>query len=231
MAVESRSQNALREEPASTPESSGQAAVARFISQTRDLFAREMDLDKRWAALPPILTELLANPEVREASKGWPDPSAVPVAEGERRGGNLLFYEDPDFGFVINGQIHAAGMRVGEPTSAHDHGRIYTAYGVLEGHERIVLFERTDDGSQPNRAEVRQTADYVAEQGDVHMARPGDIHIEMNIGVRTAAVIIRSKRDGIPTNLHGRYDLVTGAYHESIGPRQIPAEILPGSRS
>ena len=199
-----------------------QNAVDRFISKTRELFAREADLDKRWAALPPILTELLEDPAAREASNHWPTPGSV-----DGRGGNLLFYEDPDYGFVINGQIHEAGRGQGEPKSAHDHGKIYTAYGLLEGHERIVLFERIDDRSKPDYAEVRKTADYVAAPGDVHLARPADVHVEVNIGERTAAVIIRSAKDGIPTNLHGRYDLETNHYHESIGPRQIPAEMLP----
>ena len=98
---------------------------------------------------------------------------------------------------------------------------------MLDGHERIVQFERTDDRSRPDHAEVRKTADYLAGPGDIHLARPGDIHVELYAGERTAAVIIRSKRDGIPTNLHGRYDLETNGYHESIGPRQIPAEMLP----
>ena len=208
-------------------ETTTQNAQQRFISQMRELFAREQDLDKRWSAVPGILAELLKDPEVREAWKQWPVPSSVPQAEGERRGGNLLFYEDPDYGFVINGQIHPEGGRIGEPTSAHDHGKIYTAYGLLDGHERIVQFERIDDRSRPDHADVRKTGDYVAAPGDIHLAGPGDIHVEMNIGERTAAVIIRSKRDGIPTNLHGRYNLETGAYGESIGPRQIPAEMLP----
>jgi predicted metal-dependent enzyme (double-stranded beta helix superfamily) len=205
-----------------------QNAQERFISKMRDLFARESDLDKRWSAVPPILEELLADPRVQEASKGWPVPSSVPTEPGERRGGNLLFYEDPDFGFVINGQIHADGRQQGEPKTAHDHGKIYTAYGVLEGHERIVQFERTDDRSLPDHAEVKKTGDYLAGPGDIHLAGPGDIHVEMYAGERTAAVIIRSKRDGIPANLHGRYDLETNSYHESIGPRQILAEMLPG---
>jgi hypothetical protein len=211
-------------------ETGTQTAQERFIGKMRELFAREPDLDKRWAAVPPLLTELLADPSVREASARWPVPSSVPVADpgsGERRGGNLLFYEDPDFGFVINGQIHEAGMRRGEPTNAHDHGHNYTAYGLLDGHERIVMFERTDDGSRPDHADVRKTADYVAGPGDIHLARPSDVHVEVNIGERTAAVIVRSMKDGVPTNLHGRYDLQTGHYHESIGPRQIPAEMLP----
>ncbi len=205
---------------------SSQNALERFIGKTRELFARESDLDKRWLALRPILTELLADPEVREASKAWPVPSSVPGL-GEHRGGNLLFYEDLDYGFVVNGQIHEEGRRQSEPKHAHDHGRIYTAYGLLDGHERIVQYERIDDGSKPDYAEVRKTADYVAAPGDIHLAKPRDIHIEVNVGERTAAVIIRSARDGIPTNLHGRYDLETNRYHESIGPRQISAEMLP----
>ena len=207
-------------------ETRSENALERFISKTRDLFAHEPDLAKRWSGLPPILTELLADPEVREASKHWPAPGR---AEG--RGGNLLFYEDLDHGFVINGQVHEAREVQGEPKAAHDHGQIYTAYGLLDGHERIVLYERTDDGAQRDHAEVRKTADYLAGPGDVHLAKPGDVHVEVNVGERTAAVIIRSMKDGVPTNLHGRFDLETNSYHESIGPRQVPADMLPQGRS
>ena len=197
-------------------------AVDRFISQTRELFSQEPDVAKRWKALKPILAELLADPEVREASQRWPTPGVV-----EGRGGNLLFYEDPDYGFVINGQVHEARQAPSEPASAHDHGQNYTAYGLLDGHERIVIFERSDDRSRPDYAEVRKTADYIAGPGDIHLAEPKDVHIEMSIGERTTSVIVRSMRDGGPNNLHGRYDLLTNKYHESPGPRQVPAEMLP----
>jgi predicted metal-dependent enzyme (double-stranded beta helix superfamily) len=197
-------------------------AVERFIGQTRDLFEVQPDVDKRWEALKPILVQFLADPDVREASRAWPVPGVV-----EGRGGNLLFYEDPDYGFVINGQIHEPGRRQTEPTSAHDHGQNYTAYGLLDGHERIVMYERIDDGSQADRAEVRKSADYLAGPGDIHLARPRDIHVELSTGERTAAIIVRSMRDGGPNNLHGRYDLVSNGYRESAGPRQIPAEMLP----
>jgi hypothetical protein len=53
--------------------------------------------------------------------------------------------------------------------------------------------------------------------------------VEVNQGERTAAIIVRSMKDGVPTNLHGRYNLATNAYHESIGPRQVPAQMLPES--
>jgi hypothetical protein len=213
-------------------EASTQTAQDRFIGQMRELFAREPDPDKRWEAVPPLLTALLADPTVQAACQHWPIPNLLPVEQpGVGRAGNLLFYEDPDYGFVINGQIHEAGRNQGEPAAAHDHGQNYTAYGLVEGHERIVMFERTDDGSRPDHAEVNKTADYVAAPGDIHLAKPLDIHVEVNIGERTAAIIVRSMRDGGPNNLHGRYDLQTGAYHESVGPRQIPAEMLPSGKS
>ena len=209
-------------------DTSMQTAQERFIREMRELFARETDPDRRWAAVPSLLKELLADPGVRAAQEKWPVPSQILAKEpgATRRAGNLLFYEDPDFGFVINGQIHEAGGRQNEPTAAHDHGQNYTAYGLLNGRERIVMFERTDDGSQPDRAEVRKTADYVAGPGDIHLAKPRDIHVELTLGERTAAIIVRGMRDGGPNNLHGRYDLKTGHYSESVGPRQIPADML-----
>jgi len=42
-----------------------QNALDRFVSKTRDLFARETDLEKRWTSLEPVLAELLADPERR----------------------------------------------------------------------------------------------------------------------------------------------------------------------
>jgi hypothetical protein len=209
-------------------ETSTQTAQERFIRQMRELFARETDPDKRWDAVPALVKELLADPAVRAASQNWPVPSQIVANDPEgRRAGNLLFYEDPDYGFVINGQIHEAGRRPSEPAQAHDHGQNYTAYGLLDGHERIVMFERTDDGSRPDHAEVEKTADYVAGPGDIHLAKPRDIHVELTLCERTAAIIVRSMRDGGQNNLHGRYDLINGGYSESVGPRQIPAEMLP----
>jgi len=54
-------------------ETTTQNALERFVSKTRELFAREPDPERRWTALSPILAELLADPEVIEASKRWPD--------------------------------------------------------------------------------------------------------------------------------------------------------------
>ena len=127
-------------------QSRSENAMERFVRKTRALFAKEPDLDKRWNSLNPVLAELLADPEVVEAAKHWPD--CVP-ANG--RAENLLFYEDPDFGFAING-LTKGEARHGQPARIHDHAHIYTLYGVLDGRERVVRYDRLDDRSKPERA-------------------------------------------------------------------------------
>ena len=59
-------------------------AKERFIRKTRELFAKETDLDKRWNALRPILAELLADPKMPFKER----PDCVP-ANG--RAENLLY--------------------------------------------------------------------------------------------------------------------------------------------
>jgi predicted metal-dependent enzyme (double-stranded beta helix superfamily) len=195
-------------------------ALERFIRKTRALFARETDLDKRWTELSPVLAELLADPEVVEASKSWPD--CVPDAG---RAENLLFYEDPDYGFAING-LTKGTARQGVRARIHDHAHIYTLYGVLDGHERIERYERLDDCSRPNYAEIRKTTDLMVGPGEIDLVRPYEIHTEVTVGERTVAVIIRSQKGGGFNQ--GRYNPETNEYYESLGPRQTPCEMLPG---
>jgi len=198
-----------------------ETALDRFVRKTRELFASEADPDKRWTALSPILAELLADPAVIEASKRWPD--CIP-ADG--RAENLLFYEDPDYGFAING-LTKGDARQGGRTRIHDHAHIYTLYGVLDGHERVERYERIDDRSKPNYAEIRKTLDVMVGPGEIDLVRPYEIHTEVTVGQRTVAVIIRSQKGG--SFNQGRYNPETNEYWESLGPRQTPCEMLPGS--
>ena len=200
-------------------ETKNQNPLERFVAKTRALFAAEPDFERRWTALAPILAELLADPEVAEAAKGWPD--CVP-ADG--RAENLLFYEDPDFGFAING-LTKGDARQGRRTRIHDHAHIYTLYGVLDGHERIERYERLDDRSRPGYAEIKKTTDSLVGPGEIDLVRPYEIHTEVTVGERTVAVIIRSQKGGDFNQ--GRYNPETNEYFESLGPRQTPVEMLP----
>ena len=194
-------------------------ALQRFVRKTRELFAHESDPEKRWTTLSPVLAELLADPEVREASKNWPD--CVPQGG---RAENLLFYEDPDFGFAING-LTKGEARQGGGSRIHDHAHIYTLYGVLDGHERIERYDRVDDRSKPNYAEIRKAADVPVGPGEIDLVRPYEVHCEVTVGERTVAVIIRSQKGG--SFNQGRYNPETNEYFESLGPRQTPVEMLP----
>ena len=196
------------------------SALNRFIAKTRDLFAEEPDLDKRWELLRPVLAELLADPEVTVAAEHWPDCVAK-----DGRAENLLFYEDPDYGFAINGLTKGGSRQAGERTRIHDHGHIYTLYGVLSGKERVERYERTDDGSKPDYRPIRRTNDVLVEAGDIDLVKPYEVHAEVTVGQRTVALIIRSKKAG--EHMQGRYDIETGEYFESVGPRQTPAEFYP----
>ena len=194
-------------------------ALDRFVAQTRDLFAEEPDPEKRWELLRPLLAELLADPTVLEAAQRWPD--CVPQ---DGRAENLLFYEDPEFGFAINGLVKGEA-RQGGNSRIHDHAHIYTLYGVLDGHERVERWERIDDRSDPERAEIRKASDVYVGPGEIDLVKPYEIHREMLEDTRSVAVIIRSQRGGDFNQ--GRYDPETGAYWESLGPRQTPVEMLP----
>lgn len=191
----------------------------RFVRKTRALFAAEPDLDKRWNALRPILAELLADPEVVAASKHWPD--CVPT---DGRAENLLFYEDSDYGFAINGLTKGAA-RQGQPARIHDHAHIYTLYGVLDGRERVVRYERLDDRSRADYAEIRESSNVLVSPGEIDLVKPYEIHTEITVGERTVAVIVRSQKGGDFNQ--GRYIPDKNRYYESLGPRQTPCEMLP----
>src|ERR1700741_4350042 len=111
------------------PES--KSAVQTFIESTRRLFAEEKDPAKRWEKMSPLLEILLADESVKRQSKNWPG-----CAQGSDRAENLLFYEDPDFKFAINGLIKEPKTR----TQIHDHAHNWPLYGVLDGIESIERY-------------------------------------------------------------------------------------------
>ena len=189
-------------------------AVNRFIASTRELFAAEQDSEERWRKLGPALQALLADPDFKVNSKDW--PFCIPTDRAE----NLLFYEDPDYGFVINGLV----KQPDRPTRIHDHAHIFTLYGVLDGGETIERYERVDDGSKPDYALVRQTDEFLVRPGDVDLVSPWQIHTERNGPERSVAVIVRSERQG--EFLQGRYDPVTKKYWQGLGPRDTPYKLF-----
>ena len=190
------------------------SALQRFIASARKLHAAESDPAKRWEKMTPLLQELIADPAVKEQSKQWPD-----CPQGGDRAENLLFYEDPDYKFVINGLIKAPHTR----TAIHDHAHNWTLYGVLDGTETIERYERLDDRSKPDYADVKKTVDVEVGSGKIDLVPPYAIHAEESGDGRTVAIIVRAEKAG--GFLQGRYDPGTKKYWQGYGPKQIPYDL------
>lgn len=192
-------------------------AVATFIAEMRALCVSTPDLDTRWARAAGLLKSLLADPELKAHSETWPDSPAKLGLEGKHA--NLLFYEDPDHGFVINGLIKKPTAK----TTIHDHGKSWTLYGVIDGGEDVLRFVRTDGGQPgdlPKSATVAETETVAVGPGYVDLIKPWEIHAEYNRPQRTVAVIVRSQRSG--TYVQNIFYAGTDAVEQYWGPQQIP---------
>jgi predicted metal-dependent enzyme (double-stranded beta helix superfamily) len=187
-------------------------AFDKFVQDLRKIWAEHPDDETRMKKAHRLMEdELLPDPELREHCKDWPS------TEGRK---NLLFYTDPDYGFVINGVVRVPG-RTG---SVHDHADAWVLYGLLDGKETLERFERIDDRSREDYAEVRLTSANQGQAGQADLVQPYDIHAEQGSDIRSVAVILRS-RVLVGQVLQGRYDRETHKYHTGSGPEQIPYEL------
>ena len=186
------------------------ASVAKFVDSIRALYAEDPDPAVVWPQACAPMTALLGDPELIESAKDWP------VCSHE----NLLFYEDAEFGFVLNGLIKAPG----QTTRIHDHAHLWVLYGVLTGGEDIVNFERTDDGTVSDLARVHEAKRLNVGPGAVDIVKPWSIHAEQAGEEGSVAVILRSEKPG--GFLQGRYDTETGKYWRGKGVQQIPYPLI-----
>ena len=193
---------------------STQSAVQQFITSARELFSKEKDPAQRWKQMTPLLEALISDPSIKAQSKNWPA-----CRQGDERAQNLLFYEDPEYKFVINGLIKSPKSR----TQIHDHAHNWTLYGVLDGHESIERYERIDNGAKSDYAEIRQTEKIDVGPGKVDLVEPFQIHAEESGEERTVAIIVRAEKAG--GFLQGRYDPANKKYWQGYGPEQIPYEL------
>jgi|TARA_Y100001934_G_scaffold274956_1_gene368394 predicted metal-dependent enzyme (double-stranded beta helix superfamily) len=185
-------------------------AVEEFISDMRAVFA-EINSDEKWGRCRQLLGKLLADSELQKHAKDWP----VGGFDGKKVD-NLLFYEDPDHGFVINGLIKNPGGRA----MIHDHGKAWTIYGVLAGEERVVRYReiKKDDGEVGFEEEHA----VMCRPGDVDVVPPWEIHSEYAGDEKSIAVIVRSQRSG--TFEQYRY-LDDGGKVRFPGPNQVPYDL------
>lgn len=186
-------------------------AFARFIDDLRLLWARESDTGRRMDQARPILERILADDEIRAHSQQWPWTV----------GQNLLLYEDPDFGFVINATVRPPQSR----GLVHDHAHTWTLYGILDGTEQLERYERLDDGTKPGHAELRLASDTTIARGAIDFVAPYEIHAERGGPGRSVAVILRSERLVGRVLQHG-FDPQNHSVKEMWGPTQVPYALV-----
>jgi len=192
-------------------------AAQVFIKQVRRLYEDGRDVNSIWTQAQTYLSSLLTDPEVIAHSASWPETPAILGLQGKHA--NLIFYEDPDYKFVINGLIKVPHAK----TTVHDHGKSWTLYGVVKGKESVLRFRRTDGGEPgdlPARASVVPSEEAAVMPGYVDLIKPWDIHAEYNGPESTTAIIVRSQRSG--TYIQNIFYTDVGTVEQYWGPKQIP---------
>ena len=182
-----------------------------FIRDLRAAWADLPDMEARMKKGQQLLEELVKDSTLREASKNWPS------TEGRK---NLLFYEDPDYGFAINGVVRVPGRK----GSIHDHAHSWTAYGLLDGTESLERYRRLDDGSKEGYAKLELESVTQGNPGKVDLVPPFDAHAEQGGPTRSVAVILRSERVSGKV-LQGSYSMENNTVRRIDGPTNIPFEI------
>ena len=186
-------------------------AFEKFIQGLRDAWVELPDMEARMKRGQQLLEELVKDQTLREASKIWPS------TEGRK---NLLFYEDPDYGFAINGVVRVPGRK----GSIHDHAHSWTAYGLLDGIESLERYCRVDDGSKEGYAKLELESVTEGKAGKVDLVPPFDAHAEQGGPTRSVAVILRSERVSGKV-LQGSYSMESNTVRRIDGPTNIPYEI------
>ena len=183
----------------------------KFIQDLRAAWEELPDAEARMKKGQKLLEALVKDPTLRKASKKWPS------TEGRK---NLLFYEDPDYGFAINGVVRVPGRK----GSIHDHAHSWTAYGLLEGTESLERYRRLDDRSKEGYARLELEGVTPGAPGKVDLVPPFEAHAEQGGPTRSVAVILRSERVSGKV-LQGSYDLANNTVRRIDGPTNIPYEI------
>jgi len=187
------------------------AVFEKFIQDLRAAWSELPDMEARMKKGQRLLEALVKDESLRQASRSWPS------TEGRK---NLLFYQDPDYGFAINGVVRLPGRK----GSIHDHAHAWTAYGLLDGTESLERFRRIDDRSKEGHAELELESVTQGTPGKVDLVPPFDIHAEQGGPTRSVAIILRSERVAgkVP---QGSYSMEGNLYRQIEGPTNIPYNI------
>ena len=186
-------------------------AASALIDEMRSLYASRLEATELWKRIELSMRKLLTDPGLKEQAQRW--PATVESAPTVR---NLLFYEDPDYGFVFNATVRQPNVI----SNVHDHGDVWTLYGLIEGHETMLRYERTGGAAgDAGPVKLKLVGRHSLGPGEVDVVPPGKIHQEHAGERRSIAFIVRAKRPG--TFKQHYYNPETGAVSITDGPQQV----------
>jgi predicted metal-dependent enzyme (double-stranded beta helix superfamily) len=141
------------------------AAVAATVDRVR---AIEAEHGVTRPALEKIRDELM-----RLAAQEHLFPSAhfPPPPPGEKGGNRYFLQEDPNHRFAL----YMNALNPGNATKPHDH-TTWAVVVAVDGQELNKVYERTDDGTDPARCELRVREEVMVEPGRGICLMPEDIH-------------------------------------------------------
>jgi len=146
-------------------QSQREAAVANAITQIRAL-ASAPSFDR------PALDEILALVRgLAMQTQFWGADQFADPKDDERQA-RYLISEDPDQSFALYLNI----MKRGKRTPIHNH-TTWACIAAVQGIEHNYVYQRLDDGSRPDYAEVEPNGVVVVAPGSAGIAlMPDDIH-------------------------------------------------------
>jgi predicted metal-dependent enzyme (double-stranded beta helix superfamily) len=108
------------------------------------------------------------------ADRSWLEPRHYET-DAEQGFGVHLLHEEPDHSLAVL----VLSWLPGRGTPPHDHGTWAVVAGV-EGVERNVRYNRVDDGSREDFAELEIKHEFDAHEGDLVCMKTGGIHMVTN---------------------------------------------------
>jgi predicted metal-dependent enzyme (double-stranded beta helix superfamily) len=141
------------------------AVVERFVDEIARVVADTDDRAETINRLYSSFAELLSD-------RTWLHPDHRQPIPGQFS--QYAIYRAEDGSLSIMAMVVPTGVA----TPVHDH-RAWGLVGVYQGQQREKVYRRTDDGSNPDFADLRQVAENILKPGDITTLLPpeGDIHM------------------------------------------------------
>ena len=146
-------------------------AVAETVDRVRAIESAQGVTRASLDAIMAELQKLAAQEEL------FPSAEFPPPTEGEKGSRRYLLQEDPGGRLAL----YMLALNPGNETRPHDH-TTWAVVTAVAGEEVNHVYARTDDGSNPERCELKKVREVVVKPGTGIALMPEDIHSIHTLG-------------------------------------------------